>query len=466
MKISTAKLKRWLNLLLVVGLIYGAFKILLPEVYRFNPQYLVETSVLKNKGFNNAVQEVISPKHNIKAYFLEEHSNPIVSVSFVFQNSGAAYEPAGKIGIGQLLCEMLFKGAGRYDMDAYNNILEQNAIGLSFYNNDDEFFGRVKFIVKDKNTAAQMVNVALTAPKLPAKYIMQGKKDLESAYYRQQEQADNYLAVEAAKALYGKHPYSQSGGTPRTLRSLTEKDLRTFMKQYLALDNLAVGISGDLSATEAGELLDKMFAGLPPHRQGKELASAQLNLQQPEIKISRSGLPQIAGMFAAQGTPWLSEDFYPLTLALEIFSGSGLSSRLQKTAREERGLTYGVYGSLFNLDKADIIYGRFSTTPENFEELVRLIEDEWLKMGEFGVTEEELDKVKNYLTASEPLRYANISSLARTLSFLQKKNSGLDFLQKRNTYIANVTLEQVNAAAKKYFTKDNLYFAAIGNFEK
>ena len=170
-------------------------------------------------------------------------------------------------------------------------------------------------------------------------------------------------------------------------------------------------------------------------------------------------------MFVGRGVKISDADFYPLKVALEIFSGGGLSSRLQKIAREKNGLTYGVYGGLANYDKADLIIGSFSTTPPNADQLKNIISDEWQKFGKLSVSEDELAKAKDYLIASEPLRYADIKNLSATMLYMQKQNLGLDFLQKRNTYIQGVKLEDINKIAKKYFTKSNLRFIMMGNFE-
>ena len=187
MNYNFARLKRIVNVLLVIIFIYGAFRVLLPDVYRFNPQYLVETSVLKNRSFSVSPQQIESPKLKIKAYLLEEHSNPIVNVFFLFKNSGAAHEPAQKAGLGKLLSDMMLKGAGQYSMTAFNEILEQNAIEISFDNNKDDFFGVLKFITKDEKVAAQMLNLALTKPVFPLNYMLQSKKELETQYQHQQE---------------------------------------------------------------------------------------------------------------------------------------------------------------------------------------------------------------------------------------------------------------------------------------
>ena len=459
--------KKIISLFWVGLLVYGIVFLVFPNGYRFNPQYLVENSVLKNHGFSGVPQEITSPQLKIKAYLLAEHSNPIVSVSFLFKNSGAAYEPQTKLGIGKILADMLAKGAGPYDMTAFNEILEQNAIHLSFNNDKDDFSGNLMFIAQDAKIAAQMLNLALTRPRFTEKDLKQSHSDLATAWHYQRENPYSYLSMETAQLLYGEHPYHRSTyGELKSIRVITSNDLREFMRHHLVLNNLIVGISGDISAHDAEMLLDKIFASLPLKGQKLDIPPAQVLISQKDSLITRKNLPQVIGIFAGLGVPMSNPDFYPLKVALEIFSGSGLSSRVQKSAREQSGLTYGVYGHLSNLDKSDLILGNFSTTPQNYKTLRDLIADEWIKFGEKGVDEKELTKVKDYLMAAEPLRYADTMNLSNILIYMQKYGLGLDFLQKRNTYIENVNFDDVNRIIKKYFTKTNLRFIMIGKFEK
>lgn len=459
-------LRRVWNVLLVVVIVYGFILLLKPDAFRFNPDYLVETTILKNNNFSVNVQEIISPKLKLRAYLYEEHSNPIVSIEFLFKNAGSAYDPEYKKGLGALLATMLTRGAGKYDMEAFNAILEQNAIGLDFENTKDDFSGALKFIKSDINLAAEMLNMALTKPTFDRIRLKQAKIDMLENYKYQLEQPNSYAMLEASKQLFGKHPYHYSRlGTLDSAQRVTVTDLRTFQRQYITQDNLLIGIAGDISATEAGDLVDKLFAGLPRHSKISQIPQADIQIAAPDYHISRD-LGQNIGFFYAKGVAREDERFYPLILAIEILSGGGLTSRIQKKAREDKGLTYGVYGDLANYDKTDFIYGRFSTTPDNLGQLKLIIRAEWIKLGKHGVTEEELEQAKNYMIASEPLRYADISSISGTLVAMQKWNLGLDFLQKRNTYIRNITLETVNRVIQQYFTPDNLRFVTIGGSKK
>ena len=154
---------------------------------------------------------------------------------------------------------------------------------------------------------------------------------------------------------------------------------------------------------------------------------------------------------AARGTYRDSVDFYPLYIANYIFGESGLSSRLSKIIREREGLTYGVYTYLSNSDAVALIEGGYSSTPENFEKAKELLKKEWLKLGKEGVSTQELDEAKKSLLNSFYLRFATIDGISDMLTAMQKYNLGIDFLDKRNDYIRNVSNKDVNAAAKKYF---------------
>ena len=99
-----------------------------------------------------------------------------------------------------------------------------------------------------------------------------------------------------------------------------------------------------------------------------------------------------------------------------------------------------------------MVQGSYSATPDNFNKARELLLDEWRKIAANGVSEEELQQAKDSLVSSFNLRFASVGRIASMLTAMQKYDLGLDFLEKRNDYIKAVTLQEVNAAAKKYFS--------------
>ena len=76
------------------------------------------------------IQRVVSPK-GIEAWLVEEHTVPVIAMSFAF-DGGSAQDPAGKAGVANMLSGLLDEGAGDLDSRAFQTALDEYSIGLSF----------------------------------------------------------------------------------------------------------------------------------------------------------------------------------------------------------------------------------------------------------------------------------------------------------------------------------------------
>ena len=265
------------------------------------------------------------------------------------------------------------------------------------------------------------------------------------------------------KLVFANHEYADNSlGTEQDITSITQDDLKNFVKSKLARNNLYLGIAGDITSDDAMFLSDEIFGGLQEKNQTKKIENAVIDFEQPVKKINRKDGQNIVS-FTTMGTCRKCEDFYPLYVANYIFGGAGLNSKLNQQIREKEGLTYGGYSSMVLMDKVNLLNVGFSTTKDNFEKAVSMFKKEWKNYAQNGFSKKDVDLAKDYLIASYNLRFASISGIADMLAMQQKMELGLDFLSKRNDYVKNVSVEDVNKAAKKYFT-DKMLQAQIGTF--
>jgi len=458
-KSSGGMFKVVFGLAVVVGIGWFGYQIL-KEALVFNPNKLVENSVLKAEVFATPVEEITS-REGIKAYYFEDHTNPIVSISFLFKNAGSAYDPQWQFGVANMTASLLTEGAGKYNSQQFKEVLEDKAISISYSVDKDDFGGSMLTLKNNLREAADLLKLTLTEPAFDRSDINRVKEQMLIAIDRQTEYPESLLGLVWAQDLYGSHPYGRNPvGKKADIKELDKEKLQKFMQDKLTRSNLVVGIAGDISRTEAEKLLDKVFGGLPEGMPLRGLVDAKVYFDGHEKNV-RGELPQAVAIFTAQGVARNDVDFYPLYIANQIFGGSGLNSRVSKAAREDKGLTYGVGSYLVIDDKAKLIRGGFSATPDNYKQVQEIVKAEWLKMGQ-GVTKDEFEQARNYMTASYNLRFASLPDIAATLVAMQKENLGRDFLQKRNDYVNAVTLDDVNAAAAKYFGRDSLVWVSVG----
>ncbi len=430
---------------------------------KFNPQNLVKNSKLSKNNFAIDVQEIISTKYGIKAYLFEDNSNPIISINFIFAYAGSIAENHNKLGLANIAASIMGEAAGDYDSQEFKQELENYAISLGYTASKDSLTGSLLTIKSNKEKAFELLRLSLMEPRVDKADLSRIKQQALIALEQQNEQPQTKLSLIATQKIYGDHAYGKNPlGSKDSIMSIGKSDVLNYINNNLGKDNLFVGISGDISKAEAEQMLDDVFGGISENG-AKQLTNRPKIKYGQHIDISED-IAQNISMFVTKGTTRLSRDFYPLYVANYILGGSGLNSRLNKLAREDEGLTYGIYTSLSIMDNVELISGSYSSTQENFARVGEIVLSEWQKIRQNGVSQKELNEAKDYLVASYNLRFADISVLSEMLAYMQKDKLGIDFLQKRNDYIKNINLAEVNQVANKYFNPDNLIIINMGRF--
>ena len=73
--------------------------------------------------------ERVNTPGGIKAWLVQDHSNPIVTIRFAFRG-GAALDPPGKVGLANLVASTIDEGAGDLDSQSFQKTTEDKAIRI------------------------------------------------------------------------------------------------------------------------------------------------------------------------------------------------------------------------------------------------------------------------------------------------------------------------------------------------
>jgi zinc protease len=253
-------------------------------------------------------------------------------------------------------------------------------------------------------------------------------------------------------------------GTLESAAKITTDDLRQFVRQRLAKDNLVVGVAGDVTAAELGPLLDRAFGDLPATSRPVDLAQAK-PAALGETVIVRKDVPQSRVLFGQEGLARHDPDFYAAYVANHILGGGGFGSRLTEEVREKRGLAYSVYSYLYPMDHAPLWIGGLGTANAAVNESIRIVRDEIARMAAGDIDAASLADAKTYLTGSFPLRLTSNDQIASMLVSMQVDDLGIDYLERRNDYIEAVTLEDVRRVAKRLYHPEQLLTVVVGDPE-
>ena len=404
----------------------------------------------------------VQSKKGIRAYLAEDHTNPIIAVSFLF-NGGAALDPVEKMGLSYMATRLLDEGAGDLDSFAFQSQLEDFAIGLSFNTDQDFISGNLTTVTDNEKKAFFLLGLALTAPRFDPEPIERIRRQILVQLKRDQ-QSPNYLASRALMGkLFGDHPYARSTrGIESTINSIASQDLSNFVATRFARDRLIIGVSGDITPDRLGQFLDEVFGSLPNRStQNWRLSKAAIPLR-GSTTIVEKRFPQSVARFAQPGIARNHPDWYIATVVEHIFGGGSFTSRLMDEVREKRGLAYGVSARLAPWDAGPMIVGSVATRNDQMAESLEVIRSEWARIQKDGPSTEEVSDAILYLTGAWPLRFTSTTRVAQTLLAIQRNSLGVDYLDRRNGLIEEVTVEDTQRVARQLYTPDALTVVVVG----
>ncbi|WP_121632616.1 M16 family metallopeptidase [Tropicibacter alexandrii] len=405
------------------------------------------------------IQQVESPG-GFKAWLVEDHSIPFVALELRFKGGGSLDLP-GKRGATNLMVATLEEGAA--DMDARDFAAAREAIAaeLRFDMGDDTVSVSAKFLTETKDEAMALLRAALIEPNFDETAVERVRQQVLSNIRSDAKDPDEIVGDVFYADVFGDHPYgSAHSGTVDSVSGLTRDDLIAAHQGALAKDRVYIAAAGDISAEDLGALLDELLGALP--ETGLPQPADVDVVTEAGVQVVPFDTPQSVALFGHKGLERDHPDFFTAYVLNQILGGGGFEARLMEEVREKRGLTYGVYSYLVPKDHAALMLGRVASANDRIAEAITVIRDEWAKMAEEGVTQEELDAVKTYLTGAYPLRFDGNGPIARILVGMQMDDLTPAYVTERNAMVEAVTLADVKRVAGELLRPDQLKFTVAG----
>ncbi len=408
------------------------------------------------------IKEVETPG-GITAWLVEDHSIPFMALEIRFRG-GTSLDAAPVQGATNLMVGLLEEGAGDLDAREFARSLEALAASISFSSSDDDVSVSARFLSENRDEAAALLKLALTQPRFDEPAIERVRQQVLSGLRSDAVDPNDIAGATFRRMAYGDHPYARIGdGTEQTVAALTRDDLVAAHAGAIARDRIYVGAVGDITEAELGAFLDELLGDLP--ETGTPIPGRADVTIEGGVTVVPFETPQSVALFGHLGIDRDDEDFFPAFVMNHIMGGGGFESRLMTEVREKRGLTYGVYSYLLPKDLASLYMGSVASANDRVAEAIEVIRAEWADMAENGVTSEELEAAKTYLTGAYPLRFDGHSRIATIMTSMQQQGLGVDYIDTRNDKVNAVTLEDIARVADRVLQPENLHFVVVGQPE-
>jgi zinc protease len=397
----------------------------------------------------------------------EAHTVPAVTIQ-VSARAGSIYDSNELLGLSHLTSRVIDRGTERRHSEEIAEALDARGVSVTVSANRHVLTISCACLSEDFGPMIELIGEVAIQPAFPDEEIIKRKGEVLNAI-RQDEDSPAAMAMQTLFAMLypNRHPYGRPAkGVVETISRIERKDLQTFHKARFAPSGLMVIIVGDTDQQRALAMAERVFGDwqVPsPYELALPHPPADRLRQERVIPMMNKAQADIAYGFTTieRSDP----AYYAYTLMNNALGQYGIGGRLGDSIRERQGMAYYAFSSF----DANVIEGplvvRAGVNPGNVERAIASIDDEIRRMADEGLTTEELTDCKQYLIGSIPRLLETNAAIATFLQTVEFFGLGLDHDLRLPALLGSVTLDEVNAAARKTLDTNRANIVVAGPYQ-
>lgn len=391
-------------------------------------------------------------------------NSPSVVVSG-YVAAGSTLDPLDKLGLANFTAAALMRGTRSHSFQEIFNELESVGASLGFGASvhNTSFSGRS--LSEDLPLLVKLLADCLRNPIFPQDYFNRLKTQLLTSLAIRAQETSEMAALNFDKLLFGNHPYGiPEDGYTETIEKIKRTDLVDFHKKYYRPQGMVIVIVGAVYTQQVFEIIESELGSWHNDEPEPQFTFPMIQVPTKTTRqhIELAGKSQTDLIMGTIGPKRCSPDFLPASLGNSVLGQFGMMGRIGEVVREKAGLAYDASTSL----SAWIEGGSWEVTagvnPTNLDKAIDLIIQELKRFIKEPVTAEELSDSKANYIGRLPLTLESNAGVAGTILNLERFELGLDYLQRYNSLVNQVTPESVLETARKYIDPEKLVIVSSG----
>ncbi|MDI6031686.1 pitrilysin family protein [Flavobacterium sp. LB2P84] len=397
---------------------------------------------------------------------IENHEVPLVQFQLQIKG-GMLLEETNKIGVSNMLAELMTKGTKNKTPEQLENAIESLGATIRAYATDESIFISGNTLAKNYNATIALVQEIIVQPRWDTKEFDLIKQSTLSQITQQKADPNSIARNEFKKLIYGKESILSNNriGTENSVNSITIDDLKNYYTENSSpsvADFQIVGAISKTDVTHSLATLNKNWEAkkvtIPKIATTNTAASSKIyfyDVPGAKQSVIRIGYPALAAT---------DTDFYPVQIMNYRLGGGGFASQLTQELREGKGYTYGINSS-FNgsTNKGPFTVSSGVRSNVTFES-ISLIKEIMEQYGK-NFNENDLEVTKGYLIKSNARAFETLSAKLEMLYDISNYNYADDYAKKQESIVKNSTIGAIKKLSDIYLNTDKMIYLVVGDAE-
>jgi len=413
-------------------------------------------------GPNDIYREVLP--NGITVLTRANFNSPSVVISGYF-DAGALLDTDEKLGLSDYVTSSLMRGTKKHSFDEIYNVLESAGASLGFSTGVHRSGFNGRSLSEDLPLLLKLLAEAMTQPVFPKKEIEKLRAQILTGMAISAEDTSDMASETFDKILYKGHPYGRPDeGTPETIQRITRDDLVKFHREHYGPRGMVIAIVGAVEAEEAVRQVNRALGDwqVKGQKESPEIPDVTLLKKTIRKHYRIPGKSQSDIVMGTNGPRRKDDEYLPAVLGNNILGQFGMMGRIGASVRENAGLAYYAYSSLYTGIGPGSWEVSAGVNPANVDKAIELIVKELERFVAKGVTRNELADSKANFIGRLPLSLESNGGVAGALLYIQRHNLDMDYYLRYADRVNEVTQVDVLKAARKFIDPDKLVIAVAG----
>ncbi|HEX2073798.1 MAG TPA: pitrilysin family protein [Geodermatophilus sp.] len=356
-------------------------------------------------------------------------------------------------------------GTAAHDQTAIAELLQAHGGEMSVSADPDRLLFSTTLLAEGLAPVLGVLAELLTSATYPADRVDAERARVAERIAIARSQPGVIARTALAARRYGSHPYAIQLPSPELVGLVRAPALRKLHRERVLPAGSSLVLVGDLDPGAATDVVAAALEGWTGDGTAVTAPPAPAPAPGDLQVVDRPGAVQSNLRLGGAAPSRTDPDLPAVRLANMVFGGY-FSSRLVENIRERRGYTYSPRSSVDHLAAASSFLVEADVATEVTGPAFL---ETWYELGRMAllpVTEAELDGARRYVLGSMALSTATHAGLASTLSALVGAGLAPDWIVEHQRALAAVTVEEVQAAARRYLHPVGLTAVVVGDAER
>ncbi|MDO4584429.1 MAG: pitrilysin family protein [Planctomycetia bacterium] len=391
---------------------------------------------------------------------------PLVDVK-VYALGGNLRDSEKQAGRSAFLAAMLDKGTKTRTAEEIVHYFDSIGGMIAFSAGRNTISGNVFVLKEDLASATEILADCLKNATFPEEKFQQVKTLMLGAIARRNDNPQAEIMELFADTLPKTTPYHLvSGGKLATIEPMSTADLQAYYQEIFVPQNMILTVYGDIDETQTLELVKKHFGTIPAAKDFEPLSFDFVNTLPANLVRHKQTGKNTGLVLLAYAAPSIrdKEDYAAMKVLEAVMAGCGYPGGWLHEELRGEGLVYAVHGVTLSGPAPGYMVFFAQTSPDKVEEVTRRLFQNVEKAKAGNITADEFRVAKEMILAMHAQGNTTVGEQATVQGLDELYGFGYDYDKTFDARYENVTMEEVVAVAKKYFT--NHLLVTTSNREK